>query len=103
MKRRHYPKKLKVKKRYYKVEMTSRIEDDKGQDMGLFGCLIPQEKLILLNTRQSDKEMFKTLLHEALHAIEVEYKIRIPHKLIYAMEGPLAEFIKANFFLIPRR
>jgi hypothetical protein len=39
----------------------------------------------------------RTLVLELFHAIEFAYEIKIPHALIYKLEGPVAELIKDNF------
>lgn len=44
-----------------------------------------------------DKELrLKTFIHELLHCIEFEYDIKIPHKLIYALEDPLIYVLSEN-------
>ena len=42
------------------------------------------------------EETYETLAHELLHAFEYEWKIDIPHDLIYKMQGPLGFFLRHN-------
>lgn len=97
MKKKHYPDKVKVRRKHYKLHLSPVIEDDKGQDMALYGYCVPEDRCIIINTSYNEAEMFKTFWHEVLHAIEAEYKLKMPHKLVYALEGALAKFIKDNF------
>jgi Zn-dependent peptidase ImmA (M78 family) len=58
-------------------------------------CCADGEILIALG--QNRDEVLRTLVHELFHAIEFAYEIKIPHALIYKLEGPVAELIKDNF------
>lgn len=101
MKKRLYPAKLRVGATTYRLELVPHIEEI-GRNVTRGYC-DPDEKLITLLEKQSDKELFSTFIHELLHAIEYEHKVKIPHKLVYAMEGPLAQALTKNFYIIPRR
>ncbi len=46
-------------------------------------------KQIAMKTKQSDKEQFKTFVHEVLHAICMERDIKINHRAIYQLEDAL--------------
>jgi len=85
-----YPKSLKVRNKNYKLEFTKDITDAGIWTVGANGSKIQ------ISEFQSEKEKFKTVIHEVLHAIEHEYKIKISHKLIHALENPLARFINDN-------
>jgi hypothetical protein len=41
---------------------------------------------IVLKKGQSERETFKTFMHELMHAMEVERGIKITHRAIYQME-----------------
>lgn len=43
------------------------------------------------------EELLQTLIHELLHCIEYEYDAKIPHPLIYLLEGPITKLIYDNF------
>jgi hypothetical protein len=55
-----------------------------------------ERKQIVLSADQTDREAFKTYMHEVLHAIEVEYKIRIPHRVVDVLETAFYRFLKLN-------
>ena len=66
-------------------------------------------KLIYLKKGMSDKFTTEIFIHEVLHAIEFEYELKLPHSLVYALQGPLAllltknpKSILGNFAAIPR-
>lgn len=59
----------------------------------------PPIRQIVLSADQSDSEAFKTYIHEIYHAIETEYEIQIPHKIIEALEVATLRFLKLNGFL----
>jgi hypothetical protein len=101
MQRKNYPNKLKVKDAMYDVSILPYIEEN-GDEV-VRGYHYPKEKKILLLNKLTNEELFSTFIHEALHAIGHEYKIRLWHKTVYALEGPLAKLIDDNFIIKPRR
>lgn len=101
MQRKNYPKKLKINKALYDLEIVPHIEET--ETLVVRGYHYPDEKKILLLSKQTSKELFSTFWHEILHGLSAEYDIKIRHKLIYALEGPLAKFIDDNFIIKPRR
>lgn len=54
---------------------------------------------ILLRKDLVGEELISALLHEILHAIEFEYRIPIPHKLIYRLEKAILKVLKLNGWL----
>ncbi len=61
----------------------------------IFGACVPKRRRLYVKQGQAPLERLSTLIHELLHAIEYEYKIEIPHSLVNALEGPLAESVLA--------
>ncbi len=57
------------------------------------GTACPETRTIELCSKMGRRKMLSTFIHEVLHAIEFEYQIKIPHRLIYALEGPLARVV----------
>ena len=53
-------------------------------------------KLIYLKKGMGIKEAHSIFIHEVLHAIEYEYKIKIPHSVVYALQEPLAHVLTRN-------
>lgn len=54
-------------------------------------------RTILILKDMTPEEQFDAFAHELLHAIEFEYKLKIPHKLIYSVQAPLAFILRQNF------
>jgi hypothetical protein len=92
-----YPDSLRIGDRTYKVRFVKSIRGckrlGKGSTVGMYD---PSRIEILIKAGMSKDDTLKTMLHEALHAIEFEYDIRISHKGIYAFKEALFDFICAN-------
>lgn len=86
--------KIKIKKTWYKIKYE---EAPLLGDSKCYGYCDVDNKLIVILKGLSKKEALQTLKHECLHAIEEEYGTNIPHKVIYALEEPLADLIKHNY------
>jgi len=54
------------------------------------------EKKIYIDGALSKDEKAKTLIHELLHALEFEYRLNIPHPLIYKLETPIYKLLCDN-------
>jgi hypothetical protein len=92
------PKRLRVGDADYNVVVMSGLGDD-----GTAGYCEDKVKLIALDENQPETEMFATLLHEALHAIEKEYGFKMKHKKVHALEAALAQVLLDNFNITARR
>lgn len=74
----------------YRVILVTSFEDTE-----IVGLCDQDSRTIYL--KKGEPDIFATLLHETLHAITFEYKkVRLSHKQIYALEGPLAVILKLN-------
>ena len=92
LKRSQYPKKLLIGDEIYHVRFVRRFKDPHT-----LGECDPSEKEIRIKQGMSQKETFKTFLHELMHAIfEFEGGVTIPHALIGRLEEPLYNFIISN-------
>lgn len=88
--RREFPNMLRIKDDvFYKVKF--RRETD-----GAMGWCDQGKQEIIIATGLPPKERILTFIHEALHAIEFEHEIKIPHKLIYQLEAPIAYLLTEN-------
>lgn len=67
------------------------------KDQDTRGLCKPDTQEILIQQGLSTRERLDTLIHEVLHALEFEYEIDIDHKLIYKLEGKIAQFLIDNF------
>lgn len=76
------PARVKIKNRVtYEVVWV-----DSFKDAGVLGECRFDSKQIALKSDESERETFKTFVHEVLHAMEFERGIKIPHKAIYQLE-----------------
>lgn len=80
---------------------------DKFDDPDQYGYCIdakpphePGARTIMILNSLSKKEKLETFCHELLHAIEFEFKIKIPHQLIYKLQMPLAQLFLQNPALV---
>lgn len=87
-------KKIKVGKRNYKIQYEN--GPLLGHDDWLGYCDVDKKVIVLLNSMPK-KESEEILQHEVLHAIEEEYGIPLTHKIIYSLQGPLADLIRNNY------
>lgn len=85
-----YPNTVFISGSTWEVKFSRKIVD------GCDGLCDPSIKTIYLKQKQGKVELFKTLLHEALHAYGEELDIEIPHKIIYKMEDIIIDFIFNN-------
>lgn len=89
-KRSEYPKNIKVG--FAQVPYKIRFVSDKKW----LGKCSYNRRTIWLNSKQPDRNLFTTFLHELLHAIEFETGTRIKHKIIYRFEEGLYSFLTNN-------
>jgi hypothetical protein len=89
------PRTILVGDTVWDVRFVRRILEDKTA----VGQADFDEKEILICLGIGKKEQAKTLIHELLHAFECEYKINLPHELIYKLEEPIYRFLCDNCFL----
>lgn len=54
-------------------------------------------KEIRIRAGLSKRESLKTLIHETLHAYEREYKLKLPHVLVYGLERAIFATLRDNF------
>jgi hypothetical protein len=103
MKKRLYPSKLKINGVSYDLVLSRALDPTDPPDEQTRGYCETQDKQIFLDETLSEKELFSTFWHEVLHALVEEHGIKLKHKTVYALEGPIAEFIKDNFVFFPKR
>lgn len=88
-----YPKFINVNDERYEIRMVKRIPGEKRADCGLCD---DGRKIIWIRKTQSPMGLFRTFLHEILHAIECEHSIRIKHEQVYALELAFSALIVDN-------
>ncbi len=89
-----YPKEILVRENIWDVKFVKRTLLN---DLYCYGMCDPSETAIYIKMGQTSEERLKTFLHELLHAIEHEYNIVIPHKLVHRLEDPFARFLIDNY------
>lgn len=87
-----YPETIVIGGAIWKVKFSNVIEGKKS----LLGLCDPAIKTLHIRKNQGEDETFSTFMHEVLHGFENEYDLKIPHRTIYKLEKPLAEFFQMN-------
>ena len=74
----------------YQLKFVQKLPDD---DLGICD---PSSNTCYIKLGQSKKEIFKTFVHEMLHAMEASYDFELPHDFIDALEESVSDFIIDN-------
>lgn len=86
------PAQVKIKNKVtYEIAWVDSFKDPKT----LGECRF-EARQIVLKKHQSERETFKTFVHELLHAVDYERNVRIPHKLVYGLEDAIYYLIFHN-------
>lgn len=100
MKHAQFPKRVLVKDAWYQIvwkrDLAGYINATQGKKYKrLRGYCDGNEgkKLIYLQMGLTTITKVSTLIHEILHALSFEWKIKIAHRLIYRIELPLAYLV----------
>jgi hypothetical protein len=90
------PSKIRIKsKETYEVVWTDLIGEN---EKTLAECRYDHKQIVIKNG-QSETENWKCFIHECLHAMEFEYRIPVPHKIVYLLEEAIFKLLKLNGFL----
>ncbi len=63
----------------------------------VWGLCDPSTQTILIKSGLSPRDTLDTIIHEALHALDDEYDIRMPHSMVHKLDSRLAQFLIDNF------
>lgn len=85
------PSHVKVKNVTYEILWT-----DEFPENAFYGQCDGLTKQIIIQKGLSKKQTLRTFYHELLHAIDFEYKVKIPHRLINKLEIPLLNLFLSN-------
>lgn len=88
------PEMILIKGDIWQIRLVKEIEAGKNT----VGLCDEQDNMIYIKRGQSTKDKVKTFIHELLHAIEISHNFNIPHRLVYALEEPIYQLIKDNFY-----
>lgn len=80
----------------YEVVFIKEFPQDPRSKYTTYGECRYEEKQIVIALNQSKTEQIKKFIHEALHAIEYEYKIEIPHFIVHLLENAIFKVLKLN-------
>jgi len=83
----------------YEVVFINEFPKDPRSKYTTYAECRPEEKQIVIALNQSHTDMTKGLIHELFHAIEFEYKIKIPHGVIHLLEHAVLKVLKLNGWL----
>lgn len=89
-----YPKFINVNDERYEIRMVSKIPGEAAGDCGLCD---DGKRIIWIRKTQSPAGLFRTFIHEILHAVEAEYNVPLKHQQVYALETALSALIMENF------
>lgn len=69
-----------------------------GKDnKGIVGLTDYSNNSIQIKTNQSKVETLSTFVHEILHAMDEEHKLKLTHEQIYGLEEAIMNFLASNF------
>lgn len=80
----------------WRVKFVRHIPHRKGRIC--FGMTDPETQTIVLRLGQKPAMLYETFWHEIFHIFEDVYGFKIPHRVIYNVERPIARFHIDNFF-----
>lgn len=89
---KEYPKTLKINNAIYSIKFRKRMPTS-----GVSGLCDGTNKVIYIAANNIQSEIFKTFIHEVLHAMEFEYRIKIEHEAIHQFEDAISDFLLMNF------
>ncbi len=84
-----------VRKMPRKHVRHARHDGAKGKIIGL---TVPETQQVLILQGLEPLERLEIFVHEVFHVLEFQFDITIDHKLIYALQKPVARMILDNFF-----
>jgi hypothetical protein len=88
-----YPSEIHVGEETYQIRFVSKLPGGRKRDIALCN---PQTRTIHVKRGLTKSQLLRTVVHEILHALEFEYDIEIPHKLIYQLEKAIVDTLLMN-------
>lgn len=90
--RRQYPKQVAIADEVYAVRFVRSFKEK-----NTMGECCGAEREIRIKLGMTRQETLQTYIHETLHALEFECKVKLPHRLVYKLEVILFDYFMANF------
>ncbi len=89
-----YPKELHFNEETYRIKFVPRVPGCSKSDKGLCDG---STNTIYIRKSLDKSSMFRTFIHEVLHAMEFEYEMKVDHKIIHQLEKAIGDFLMVNF------
>ena len=81
----------------WSVKLVRKIDYPRHKVRITVGLADPETCVISLKKSLSTEDKLEYFVHELIHALDHEYDLNIPHKLVYKLQKPIADFLRANF------
>lgn len=85
-----YPKEVHIGEETYQIIFPLKMP------RGIVGECCSADKYIRIRRTQSKAQLFRSFVHEVLHAIEAEYEIPVSHKAVYGLERAIVDTLLFN-------
>jgi len=100
-KQRSYPKEIWIGGHPWQIKFKRVVDKDaKGKPLDTVGLCDPSERIIYIQLGLSPTETLDVFIHEILHAIEDEYRIKLSAKnhrkgdRVYKLSEAIVDFLK---------
>lgn len=93
--KQHWPKDLMVGENLWEIKFKRKLIEGGVPCTGLCD---PSDRIIYVKYPQTNEELFSTLIHEVIHAIEFEYDANIGEYKVRKFEKGLMQFFEQVFF-----
>lgn len=87
-KKSSYPDSIRVRRKDYSLEFVPVLD--------ALGQCDDEAKTIEIRSDLSERETFKTIIHELLHAIDCEFGLKLTHKQVYGLERGIHNVLCVN-------
>lgn len=92
---KEFPKEIEIKDGiFYKIKFKRTLQNSKYDGICFF-----HDKEIWISTGLTRRERLETFWHEVQHALDYEWELKIPHKMIYNLEKPMSFLFSRNTWI----
>lgn len=89
-----YKTEIHINDETYTIKFVKRIPGEKKDVVGLCD---DTKRIIHVRSGLTKSQMFRTYLHEVLHAMDAEWEIKLTHRQVYLLEKALGDLFLSNF------
>ena len=93
---RSYPTYIMVRGQPWDIKFVRKIPDRRDFKTETVGLMDPSQKILYIKLKEKPIETLRTVIHEALHAIEDEYNIDVTHAVINKFEEGITDILIEN-------